>query len=434
MRFPHILFYIGLLVVGLLAACVDPADIIINASVNVLVVDGTITNLPEPQIIRLNRSKADPVTGRFGTTPVTKATVEVVVDSVQVIACHETVDGSYQLPSDFRGQVNHSYQLRFMLSDGTRYVSTQQTMQAVPPINSVSAQFSLTSLPVELQLAGQFRAGHDLFIGLNDPANQHNYYRWEWVLWEKQSWCRSCQQGVYAVNNILPHTYKDRLFYVSGNDTYEDCFVPINYNEAAQPPFPSGLYVYDYPCRTQCWEILYSSSINVFDDQFSNGGQIRGRKVAQIPYYDSTACLVEIRQLALTPKAYSYFKLFQDQTQSTGGLADTPPSAPVGNILNTGDPGEHVVGYFTASGVSTVRYWLDRKDAKGLPFGETDPAGPSKQKDAELFYALKLRQPIPEPIYPYPNIRVLGGPQRPPTALCVPSDSRTPYKPEGWRE
>ncbi len=424
----------ALLSIFLLSACVDSLEPTTSGSVNILVVDGTITNLPEPQLIRINRSKSDPLTGRFGSVPITKASVEVVVDSGQVVACHETVDGSYQLPIDFKGQIGHAYQLRFTLTDGTQYVSSQQIMQPVPSISQVSTQFNPASLPVGEQLDGGYRAGHDVFVDWQDPADQRNQYRWEWRLWEKQNWCRSCQQGVYAVNAIPSRTYKDKTFYVSGDDLYENCFVPINYLEAAQPPFRSELYVYDYPCRTQCWEILYSSSLHVFDDQYNNGGQIINRKIAQIPYYDSTACLVEIRQLSLPQTAHAYFKRFQDQTQNTGGLADTSPSAPVGNIQNRANQQEGVVGYFTASAVSSVRYWLDRRDAKGLPFGQTDPTGTSKLPGSELFYSLNLRQPIPEPIFPYPNVRIFGGPPRPVTAICVPTDSRTPFKPDGWRE
>lgn len=84
-----------------LSNCVDPEDIGLLDKLDVVVVDGTITNLAEPQIIQLNRSKA--VSGLTGSVPITKATVEVLVDSGQVIAAHETTDGSYQLPSDFKG-------------------------------------------------------------------------------------------------------------------------------------------------------------------------------------------------------------------------------------------------------------------------------------------------------------------------------------------
>lgn len=418
----------------LVLACVDPEDLTQRGTVNVVVVDGTITNLAEPQLIRLNRAKADPLTGRFGTLPITKATVEVVVDSATIIAAHETEDGTYQLPNDFRAQVGHTYQLHFTMADGNRYVSTAQTMEPVAPIGRVTSRFNPTSLSPALQLAGGYRAGHDIFVDVQDPANERNSYRWEWKLWEKQRWCRSCQQGVYAVNAIVPHAYYANRYYVSGTDPYEACFVPVNYRDPGQPRFPDELYVYDYRCRTDCWEILYSYAINVFSDQFSNGGQISRRNVAQIPYYDSTACLVEVRQSSLTPSAYAYFRQFQDQTQNTGGLADTPPSAPVGNIQNVANRQERVVGYFTASAVSAVRYFLDRKDAVGLPFGQTDPAGPSKLPGSELFFALNNRQPIPEPLDPRPNVEIYGGPPRPPTAICVPSNSRTPFKPDGWRD
>lgn len=97
MRLPPGLPLIGLVlsVLLLLTSCVDPESIILRGTVDIIVVDGTITNVGEPQIIRLNRSKADPATGRFGTTPITKATVDVVVDSAEVVICHETVDGNY---------------------------------------------------------------------------------------------------------------------------------------------------------------------------------------------------------------------------------------------------------------------------------------------------------------------------------------------------
>jgi hypothetical protein len=423
----------------LLSGCVDPEDINLRGTNDILVVDGTINNLAEAQIIKLNRSKADPLTGRFGTLHVTKATVEIVVDSSQIVACHETVDGSYQLPSDFRGQVGHAYQLRFTLEDGTKYASNQQIMPSVPPIASVRAQFNAKSLSPPI--GGNYTAGHDVFIDMQDPANQHNYYRWDWVLYEKQKWCRTCTQGVYSVYKVLPHTYLYEYYFVAGNELYEDCFVPPTYTSDYGAPYvPKGYWYYDYNCRTQCWEILRNYALNLFDDVYSNGGFIARRKVASIPFYQRAACLVDIRQVALTKDAYQYYKLFQDQTQSTGGLADTPPTVLGGNVHEVTNSQERAVGYFTASAVSLSHYWLDRKDTQGIPFGATDPAGPHENEGDDLFYALNLHRPFPEPSPPYqgdrypPNVRIWPNNDRPPTAPCLLSDNKTPYKPEGWRE
>jgi hypothetical protein len=428
-----------LLLAFLVVACVDPEVILLRGTTDILVVDGTITNLAEPQIIKLNRSQADRLTGRFGTVPVTKATVEVVLDSSQIIACHETVDGSYQLPSDFKGQIGHAYQLRFTLSDGIKYVSTQQVMSPVPPIAKVSSQFNLKSLSP--QLLGGYTAGHDIFIDSQDPADQHNYYRWEWKLYERQYWCKACIQGVYAIHKVLPNVYKDFTYFVAGNELYEDCFTPPPGTASWDAPTVPGKYwYYDYTCRTPCWEIIYGYDIQVFDDAYTNGGVISKQRVAQIPFYDYQSGLVDVRQLSLTTDAYRYYKLFADQTQNTAGLADTPPTALGGNVHQVDNQRATVVGYFTASAVSLTHYWLDRKDTQGLAYGATDPEGPHPNVGDDLFFALNQRRPYPEPPPPYqgeresPKVKIWPNTDRPPTAPCLQSDNKTPYKPEGWRD
>ena len=102
---------------------------------------------------------------------------------------------------------------------------------------------------------------------------------------------------------------------------------------------------------------------------YTDGGLIAGQPVAQIPFYQHGPCLVEIRQAALTPLAYQFYKNFQNQTQNNGGVADTPPTITIGNVWNVANGRETVVGVFTASAVATVRYWLDRKDTQGSPPG-----------------------------------------------------------------
>jgi hypothetical protein len=451
--FSHILVWM-LLVVPM--ACIDPDSEALQTTTDLLVVDGTITNLAEPQVIKLNRALADRLTGRFNTVPVTKALVEVVVDSTQHIACHETVDGSYQLPSDFKGQVGHAYQLRFTLSDGISYVSTQQIMQAVPPITNVRSSFNPTSLSTR-QLNG-YTAAHDIFIDSQDPGDQHNYYRWDWKLWQRQYWCHSCRQGVYAIYKVIPGAYLARDYFVTGTELYEDCFSPPAGKAGEEAPeVPKEDWIYDYGCRTPCWQIIYGYDIQVFDDQFGNGSLINQQRVAQVPFYDAQPGLVDIRQLSLTPDAYRYYKLFQEQTQHSGGLADTPPTALVGNIRQVNNSRAGVIGYFSASAASVVHYWLDRKDTQGaLSYGAISPANSADPNASQsdslrpkggygvdnngLFYAINLRQPNPEPSPPYlgerekAKVRLWPNADRPPLAPCLLTDNQTPFKPEGWRD
>lgn len=409
----RLLIFLGSL---LPVSCVDQLDLTLRGTVNVVVVDGTITNLAEPQLIRLNLSKADSLTGRFGTLPLTKAQVEVVVDSAQVVACHEAEPGTYVLPGDFRGQVGHAYQLRFTLSDGSRYQSTQQIMQPVPPIDRVTARFNPKAITPPFA-SNIYTAGHDFFLDARDPVDAHNYYRWEWKLYEPQQWCRSCYESFYAVNELVPIVpFEYPTYYTSTQQPFEDCFYPAL---GTAPHVVLLDHRFDYSCRTQCWEIIYSHSINVFSDQLTNGGLIVTKPVAHIPFYQYSPCLVDIRQESLTKDAFGYFDLFQQQTQNTGGVADTPPTALGGNIHNAARQGEVIVGYFTASAVAVVPYYLDRKDT-----GDVRAPG--------LFFALNGREPIQEMRLDIGFI--LNAPARPPTAVCGPIDQRTSIKPDGWRD
>jgi hypothetical protein len=392
--------------------------------VDIIVVDGTVTNLAEPQFILLNYSRADRLTGRFGTLPITKAQVEVAMDSSVVTSAHETTDGRYQLPADFKGQIGHTYQLRLTLSDGTHYESTQQVMPPAARIDKIRAQFNLKSLSPPVR--GYYTSGHDVFIELQDPADQRNYYRWDWVDYEPQHWCRTCQQGFYSIYN--PIELSTGNAYRSGPDLYENCFYPPN----IRPDNPAYGITLDYPCRTQCWELLPSYNVTLFDDQYANGGLIPNFKVAAIPFYQHGPCLVSVRQSSLTPDAYRYFKLFQVQTQNTGGLADTPPTAPVGNVHNTANSKEVVVGYFTASGVFSKSVYIDRQDYQGVPLSYDPIKGYPTQVGGELFYALYLREPKVEVPPPSGRRIFTDNTSRPPTALCAPIDQRTPFKPEGW--
>ncbi|RZM24071.1 MAG: DUF4249 domain-containing protein [Pedobacter sp.] len=398
-RVPFYLYGVWILsLMATLSSCVDPTDLSLKGTVDVIVIDGTITNLAEDQIVRLSRSKADPFTGRFGSTPITQAVVTMVVDSSQIIAMAESDSGIYKAPKEFVGHIGHAYQVRITLRDGTRYESSNEVMQDVPSIGNLSVQFNTNSLASNQRLQNFYAAAHDFYITFQDPPIQHNYYRWGWKLWEKQQWCCTCANSAYFIHDPRDTT-----------KLYEKCF-PVSTDKP---------YVYDYECRTHCWDIFQGYEVNVFDDQYSNGGTIAKRRVAQIPYYQHEPCLVEIRQGSLTANAHRYFKILQDQTQNTGGLADTPPTITGGNIRNLTNEREAVIGYFSASAISSTLYWLDRKDATTVPPG--------------LFMAKNDRNPIPESLI-YGSIPLLiPGENRPPTALCLESDGRTPNTPKGWR-
>ena len=259
------LLIIASLFANLLLACVDPIDQTLVQRVDVIVVDGTITNLAEPQIIRLNQARSDAVSGKFAQTPLVGARVTVVVHGLDssVVTARETSPGVYQLADGFQGKAGNQYRLRFQLTDGTAYESSAETMPAVPPIDRITDRYN--SSGASYGQPDGLLAANDLYVQTTDPADQRNFYRWDWVLWERQNWCQTCVNGYYY--------------------QYDDAGIQIDRCVPLPPRYPQGTDYYEYACRTQCWEVFFSSQLLLFADTYTNGRVIADKRVAQIPFY-----------------------------------------------------------------------------------------------------------------------------------------------------
>ncbi|WP_460910876.1 DUF4249 domain-containing protein [Spirosoma areae] len=382
MRLSILLF--GLLV-ALFIGCVDTFNPTFRPNTDLIVVNGIVTDLNERQTISLSRTRSSLDSNI--STPLQRATVMVVVDGATTLPLLEIEPGTYGFPTGFRGKVGQTYQLRFTTEPGVSYQSSVETMLPVPPILKAYDQFNLQG--VKPTAGSAPIPSNDIYIDFQDPAGERNFYFWRWRLYESQVWCATCEQGRYQIQDIGPVG--------SG---------PLNVLGCVRDT-TLGLYnLFDYPCRGLCWDIFYSTDTDVFTDVYSNGALQVGHKVASIPIYQRDPALLVIEQLSVSVNAYRYYKLFTDQTQNTGTLADSPPAPTSGNVTNPDNPSESVVGYFSAASVAVKRYRINRNNVTTGQF-------------QGLFQAQQRRRPNLD------NAR--GGS----SALCIPSRTRTDLLPEG---
>ncbi|WP_080240369.1 DUF4249 domain-containing protein [Spirosoma rigui] len=387
-------FFIGLGLLPVLHACVDQYDPGLTANTNLLVVEGIVTDQSSVQTISLSRSRSS--RDSLTKIPIQRAAVTVLVNGSTPVRLSEVEPGIYQFPAGFKGQVGQSYQLRFRTEQGVAYESSVETMVPVPPVlraydtfNEQGIRTTADSRPVPT---------NDVYVDFQDPGAQTNFYLWRWRLYESQRWCATCEQGRYTLTDLGPVG--------SG---------PINVLGCVRDTTLGIFNLFDYPCRGLCWDIFYSTDVNVFADLNADGRLQVGRKVASIPIYQRDQALLVIEQLSLSPNAYRYYKLFADQTQNTGTLADTPPAPTVGNVRNLADPNENVVGYFSAASVAVLPYKLTRQNVTTGSY-------------QGLFYAINRRLPNVESPRNGGSSAGVGVP----SAICIPSRTRTDLLPPGW--
>ncbi|MCE7066358.1 DUF4249 domain-containing protein [Dyadobacter sp. CY326] len=394
-------FLLTLIITGI-TACVEPYSVNFESAKEYVVVDGVVTDLDGPQFITLSKTNPEATnesseftqtiwTKGLSTLPLEKAKAKIVVNGTQVLDLTEVEPGIYQLPANFKGRVGDAYELDFLTENGKHYKSSAEVMPPVSAVKRAYDVFNPKGIPKLSEYYGEFTPSNDIYLDFDDPAGEKNFYRWQWTLWELQKTCTTCNQGKYYL-------------FDAENGVDGDCFkdLTLKYND-----------IYDYTCEDLCWDIFYSKDITIFSDIYTNGQGQKDKLVAQIPLLQSNPCLVSLQQNSLTPNAYRFLKLIQDQANNSGTLADTPPAPIQGNVMNQNDKNELIIGFFTASSVAEYRTMLWRKNIKNAAVLN------------QLFKTIHNRDPILEE-------RSAGRPYIP-LAICKKSRSRTPFLPKDWK-
>jgi hypothetical protein len=364
-------------------SCVEPFEADFSLNQSILVINGTVSDSDTDQFVRIREAIPNGSTGSYFRA-ILGAKVQIRVNDAELINFVEGAEGYYYAPEGFVGENDKSYSLEFTLENGNVYKSEPQKLRRVSEIDKVYQKTEMEGIV----LKGKVVPATHIFLDTKDPAGLGDNYLWTWKNYERQVICVSCYGGRWFNNSSS-----------EGVCISDDRLTRFG-------------TTYDYSCNSKCWDIYQSSEVIAQSDFLSDDLTITGKKIAEIPYYNRTGGLLEINQQSVSEEAYNYLKLLINQGQNTGGLADTPPAALIGNVHNITNPEEPVGGYFLVTSVKKALYWIDRTNADELgikPYGLLDG-----------------REFNPEP----DNSAAV--PIRPPLAPCLNGPGRTNQKPDGF--
>lgn len=372
---------ISLLLVLTISACVEPYSLDYIQSKRIVTVDGVLSDNPASnQIINITESIPRGIRNTF--SPISKAVVEVILNSSERFTFSEIREGTYAKPEELIIEAGSTYQLEISFSDGRKYESDVESFSSTSTIDR-----AYTELEIEgIALNTSYTPAHYLYIDTKDKPGVGDNYVWSWKLYERQDICKTCVNGRYFIDQR------------TGEGTCRD----------ESSPFQQEVIFYDYECDGDCWQLFYNPEINAMSDTYVDGNPIIGRLIGKIPVYQRSGALVEITQQSVSPGAFRYLKLLSEQSQNNGGLADTPPAPLIGNIKSTTNETETVGGYFMIASEQTELLWLDREDVA--------------EQRASVRGLLGRRV----------SLEVSSLPDRPPLLPCESSRNRTPFKPDGW--
>jgi hypothetical protein len=330
--------YFGTIVlcsIGLGTSCIELISPETSTAPRALVVEGSVSDEVGPYTVKLTRS--NPI-GTYSPTPEVGATVSVRVEHGAEYLFAEDSPGVYlSNPANFTGTAGARYTLQIVTADGRKYESDAIELKKVPTIDSVYFEASTRLADV----TGDTITGVEILLDTHDSSNATTYYRWEWEeVWEiKVPYPNNYDWVVWPV--LIPTA--ERFGYeVPNNRHVERCYNSTRSN---------GL--------------LFSSSLGLAQDRIS---KYELTYVSTEGYKLNSLYSIQVKQYALDEKEYHYWSELKKLSESLGTLFDPQPYDLRGNMHSLDDPAEAVLGYFSASTISTKRLYINRSELADVKF------------------------------------------------------------------
>ena len=273
-----------------------------------LVVDGLLTSAPDSTYITLTRTRN--LSDTIPSPPESNAIVIAEGETSGTLPLIEIRAGVYgNLLSLDSSQ---KYRLTIRTSSGVNYSSDFIPFKITPAIDSLSWKEDTAQVSIR--------------VSTHDPSNNTRYYRWTYE-----------------------ETWKYHTYYVS-EFNYTDDTVAVR----------GGDHLIYY-----CWLYAPSSDIEVgtsaelSQDIISNTVFHHVNKQTEKVYIEYS---ILAKQYALTSDQFDYWSNLKKTTEDLGTLFDPQPSQLPSNIHCITNPSETVLGYLSASTITSKRMFIKRFD------------------------------------------------------------------------
>lgn len=304
--------YLGLLLFVIIG-CVEPFNPgISDSSERFIVVDGSVTSLAEPAVVKLAWS------GSYQegeSNAISGAIVKVIEENGPITSLIEHEPGVYRSVANV-GDLGKRYQVSVDYQD-KKYESTWEEILPCPLISDLNYQYFLTSV-------GKTDNVPTLQFYLNSDGRNYKAQHYRYEL--KESWKF---KAAYPV-----------LSRYIGNDEVEILEDP-NYI---------------------CWKNYEPSQIVLAVTTGLNENVVFQKPIHRSFGDDERFTLryaLHVRQLSMGEKEYNFWKNLKESTEELGNLFDKQPATAIGNLSNVNDPNELVLGFFSASGAQEKIVFVD---------------------------------------------------------------------------
>ncbi|MFC2098351.1 DUF4249 domain-containing protein [Bacteroidota bacterium] len=301
----------------LMGGCITPYTPEIRESVEIMVINGLITDREGYQYVEVARSSA--VGNDESLLPVSDCIVEVQDDRGGIFSFTEADPGIYASWMTAQDLVpGTEYKLTVTTVEGRQYHSEFEELLPCPPIDSII--WEVRDMPTtDPNITYE---GVQFHIATDATGNYANNYRWEL----EETW------EYHAAYSIWGYFDGSISFGVFPSDSLRICWNTKRIND-----------FFTYSTRNLSSNQITQFPINYISNQTDK---------LKIKYS------LMVKQYSLTETAYELWKILEGQSKQSGELYATQPVRISGNITSLENPAETVLGFFSASSATEKRIIL----------------------------------------------------------------------------
>ncbi|TMM57106.1 DUF4249 family protein [Maribacter algarum] len=332
-----------------LSACVESFDFETRESSGILVVEATITDKVDTQLVVLSRSAnlekvniperdSLDVRGSFEasvferTNPEGGASVKIVSQSGIEFSFNERGDGVYESLNEFGLEASMQYQLQITTRNGETYESEFRGLSGKSRIDNIYAERGFNA---------QGEEGMLIFADGTNTTSESDYFRYSY-------------EETYK---IIAPTWTSMEFEVLQEEleTINDTVVL----------YPKVRLVERSEEEQICYTTKRSQEINLASTLTSDASDIKRHVVRFINRNDpmlSHRYSILLKQFVVDNNAHSYYTSLLDFSQQENVFTEIQPGFLEGNLKRTDIDEGKVIGYFEVASIAEKRFFFNYED------------------------------------------------------------------------
>jgi hypothetical protein len=341
--------YITILLLLVVAACVDPIQFTATDPGNITILEGTITTDPGPYVILISRGLRLDSDSTIN-APVPGAVITLHSDKGETESFAEVEPGVYHTGGAILGTIGTTYHITLKMPDGATFESEPETILPSGEVTDIRYQYEARTVQKSYgpQAADVFNIYVDATAGPLDPG-ETSFVRWRF-------------SGLYVTaTNPEKHTT-----YLQGFLRFKTPWPCSGW--VVDPGAGGGVLRQDSECTCcRCWIQQYESLPRLSDTDLVEGGEFRNIKVGEVPitrmtFYEKYR--VSIDQMTISKNAFNFFKIIRTQKEGASNLFQPPPGKITGNIKPV-NADYNIAGMFWGASVHRKSIYIHETD---LPY------------------------------------------------------------------